>query len=287
MDPSPRVSTRLLVVALGAYSLAHLANNTLLAAPAVADALARLQAASGGWVEPVLVKSWVVLGAFLAVVLGCGRCTLREVGWSVGALTRGAATWVLAWSALQLVLVGWTLARGAELALHPMWSRFGTGAVLGGILAQAAGHALAEDTAFRAFTLPELAARARRLGALASAAVALVGSALLFGLAHLPTRILVKSPGGAALLAEQGHFLSAGLALGLAWLATRNLGVVVALHVLLNDPAPLVATDGTSLNRAVLLVLGSWIAAGFWRAWRRRSAAPAATTDRTELERAA
>ena len=286
MEASPRVPTRLLVLALGAYSLAHLANNTLLAAPAVGDALAALRTASGGWIEPVLVKSWVVLGAFLAVVLGLGRRSWSEVGWRPGALARGAATWVLAWSALQLVLLLWTLARGAELALHPMWTRFGTGAVLGGILAQALGHALAEDTAFRAFTLPALGERARRLGPLAAMLLALLGSSLLFGLTHLPTRLLVKSPGGAALISEQAHFFSAGLALGLAWLATRNLGAVVALHVLLNDPAPLVATDGTSLNRAVLVVLALWIVGAAWRGRRRGPARPEQPAAH-ELERAA
>jgi len=285
MTPPP-VSLRFLALALGAYSLAHLANNTLLATPAVRDALAHLQGASGGWVEPVLVKSWVVLGVFLLVVLGFGRRVWREVGWSAAALKRGALTWILAWGALQVVLLLWTLARGAELALHPMWTRFGTGAVLGGILAQACGHALAEDTAFRAFTLPALAERARRFGPLAAGTMALLGSALLFGLTHLPTRVLVKSPGGAALLAEQAHFFTAGLALGLAWLATRNLGAVVALHVLLNDPAPLVATDGTSLNRAVLFVLAVWIAGAAW--FRSRGARPGTAADTPgELKRAA
>lgn len=284
MEASPRVPTRLLVLALGAYSLAHLANNTLLAAPAVRDLLARLQDASGGWIEPVLLKSWVVLGAFLAVVLGLGRRAWSEVGWRPGTLARGAATWLLAWVALQVVLLLWTLARGTELALHPMWTRFGTGAVLGGILAQALGHALAEDTAFRAFTLPALGERARRLGPWTAALVALVGSSVLFGLTHLPTRLLVKSPGGAALLAEQAHFFTAGLALGLAWLATRNLGAVVALHVLLNDPAPLVATDGTSLNRAVLVVLAVVIGGAAWRARRQR---PVELAPADELKRAA
>jgi len=286
MEASPRVPTRLLVLALGAYSLAHLVNNTLLAAPAVRDGLARLQSASGGWIEPVLVKSWVVLVAFLAVVLGLGRRTVSELGWRPAALARGALLWLVAWSALQVLLALWTLARGGELALHPMWTRFGTGAVLGGILAQALGHALAEDTAFRAFTLPVLAERARRLGPRTAALVALLGSALLFGLTHLPTRILVKSPGGTALLAEQAHFFTAGLALGLAWLATRNLGAVVALHVLLNDPAPLFDTDGTSLNRAVLLVLGGTIAAAAWRRSRARTTTPA-SDPAAELERAA
>lgn len=284
--PAPRASLRLLVGALVAYSLAHLANNTLLAAPAVRDALAALQTASGGLVEPVLVRSWLVLGVFLAVVLGAGRFTLGELGWRRTALTRGALAWSGAWLAMNGLLVVWVLARGGELAPHPMWARFGVGAVLGGILAQAAGHALAEDTAFRAFFLPRLRERAARLGPWLSAGVALGGSAALFGLAHLATRVLVKSPGGAALLAEQGHFFSAGLALGLLWLATGNLGVVVALHVLLNDPAPLVAVEGTTLNRVVLVVFALVIVAGFARRWRKTRATPA-RPEQAELERAA
>jgi membrane protease YdiL (CAAX protease family) len=284
--PAPRASNGLLAGALCAYSLAHLANNTLLAAPAVRDALATLQAASGGLVEPVLVRSWVVLGVFLAVVLGAGRWSLGDVGWRAGAFVRGAAAWAGAWLALNVLLALWVSARGAPLEPHPMWARFGTGAVLGGILAQAAGHALAEDTAFRAFFLPRLRARTARYGPWLSAALALIGSAALFGLAHLATRVLVKSPGGAALLSEQGHFFSAGLALGLAWLATEDLGVVVALHVLLNDPAPLVAVEGTTLNRAVLVVFASVVAGAFVRRWRRSRALPASELPR-ELERAA
>lgn len=267
---APRASVRLLAGALVAYSLAHLANNTLLATPAVRDALARLQTASGGWIEPVLLRSWVVLAAFFAVVLGLGRLTLADVGWCRAAWLRGGATWLGAWLTLNAALAAWVLARGGELAPHPMWARFGPAAVLGGVVAQAAGHALVEDTAFRAFTLPELRARAAHLGPRAAALLALLGSSLLFGLAHLATRVLVKSPGGLALLAEQGHFFSAGLALGLAWLVTGNLGAVVALHVLLNDPAPLVAVEGTTLNRAVLVVLGLVLAHG---AWRRRGRA--------------
>jgi hypothetical protein len=72
---------------------------------------------------------------------------------------------------------------------------------------------------------------------------------------------------------DQLHFLSAGMALGFAYLATRNLFAVVALHVLLNDPAPLVAVSGTTLNRCVLLVFGlvtlAYGARRMQRWWRR------------------
>jgi len=183
------------------------------------------------------------------------------------------------------------LAQGQALALHPKWTQLGVAAVLGGVVAQAFGHALVEDTAFRAFFLPELRARAVRLGfALApflAVALALFGSALLFGLAHLPTRALVRSSGWSALLAEQGNFLSAGLALGLAFVVTRNLFVVIALHVLLNDPAPLVSASGAVLNRAVLVVFSAVLVESAMRALAARRRAPAADADPGSTRRAA
>jgi membrane protease YdiL (CAAX protease family) len=257
-------SLRLLVCALAAYSLAHLFNNTVFELGAPRRALTALQSASGGWIEPVLLRSQVVLAAFLAVVVVLGRVRMAELGWRARDLVPGLAVYASAWLVLQLGLAACVLRQGSALAWHPMWARFGAGAVLGGVLAQGLGHALVEDTAFRGFFLPELRARLVRpgtlLAVLALTALAVLGSALLFGLAHLPTRVLVKGSGLAAVLREQGHFLSAGIALGLAYLATRNLFTVIGLHVLLNDPAPAVAVPGTVLNRATLVVFGGVIA---------------------------
>jgi len=291
-DASDRpASLRLLAAALGAYSLAHLFNNTVLELAGPKHALEALQQWSGGWIEPVLVRSQVVLLAFLAVVVGFGKRRFADVGWRAGSLLPGLATYAGAWLALQLVLVAAVLAKGEPLALHPKWSQLGVAAVLGGVVAQAFGHALVEDTAFRAFFLPELRARAVRVGfALApylAVGLALFGSALLFGLAHLPTRALVKSSGWSALLGEQWGFLSAGLALGLAFVVTRNLFVVIGLHVLLNDPAPLVSASGATLNRAVLVVFSAVLVESLARVLAARRRGPAADDDKGSERRAA
>lgn len=263
--PRRSPSLRLLVAAFVAYSLAHLFNNTVLALHGPRLALQRLQIASGGWIEPLLVRSLVVLLAFLAVVLVLGRRSLGSLGWRARQLVPGLLVYLGAWVVLQLGLLLAMARQGNALELHPMWTSFGLPAVLGGVLAQLCGHALAEDTAFRGFFLPELRARLARpasLLALVCLGLAVVGSSLLFGLAHLPTLILVQGASLTELVARQAHFFSAGIALGLAYLATRNLFAVVGLHVLLNDPAPLVAVPGFVLNRAVLVVFGGVIVLG-------------------------
>jgi membrane protease YdiL (CAAX protease family) len=273
--PRRTASLRLLAAAFVAYSLAHLFNNTVLELEGPRHALARLQIASGGWIEPLLVRSQVVLGAFLLVVLAFGQKPLACVGWRARQIVPGLVVYLVAWALLQLGLLAAVLRQHGNVELHPMWTSFGLPAVLGGVLAQLCGHALVEDTAFRGFFLPELRARLLRptsLVAFACAAVALVGSSLLFGLAHVPTMLLVQGASLAELVQRQAHFLSAGLALGLAYLATRNLFAVVGLHVLLNDPAPVVAVPGPVLNRAVLVVFAGVIVLGFVRRARRRRA---------------
>lgn len=276
-EPRRLASPQLLLAAFVAYSLAHLFNNTVLEMEAPRRALLRLQILSGGWIEPVLVRSQVVLVTFLLVVVGFGRHRLTELGWRLRQLPGGILVYLGAWCVLQLGLLAAVLRQGLELEWHPMWTRFGLPAVLGGVIAQACGHALVEDTAFRGFLLPQLRQRlvhaASLLVMLFFLSLAILGSALSFGLAHLPTRLLVHDSDLRTLLVEQGHFLSAGLALGLAFVATRNLFVVIGLHVLLNDPAPLVAVPGEVLNRAILVVFGGVVLLASVRRirrWRRR-----------------
>jgi membrane protease YdiL (CAAX protease family) len=285
------VNPWLLVAAFAAYSAAHLANNLFLARGAPERALQALQAWSGGWIEPVLVRSQVVLLVFLGLVVGLGRRSFSELGWRARDVVPGLALYLGAWLALQLGLVAAVLRQGVELAWHPLWTRFGVGAVLGGVLSQALGHALVEDTAFRGFFLPELRRRFARAGSALAVLLcilfAVAGSALLFGLAHLPTRLLVKGSGLAELLREQGNFLLAGLALGLAAVATRNLFAVVGLHVLLNDPAPLVAVPGEVLNRAVLVVFAGVVVLAAVRGRRRQAMAEAVAEGRDTKDRRA
>ena len=288
-----RSSPALLVLAFAAYSAAHLFNNTVLQRAGARTALDALQAASGGWIAPVLVRSQVVLAAFLAVVIGLGRRRLADVGWSARRLLPGLGIALGAWAMLQAVLLLTVLLRGAPLAWHASWSRDGLAAVGAGVLAQALGHALVEDTAFRGFFLPELRARLVRPGSVLALVgvigLCIAGSSLLFGLAHLPTRALVRGSGVVELLEEQWEFFSAGVALGLAFVTTRNLFAVVGLHVMLNAPAPLVQVPGLVLRSAVLCVFAAVVvlsAGSAVRAWYRRTRAREPGVERDERQAA-
>jgi membrane protease YdiL (CAAX protease family) len=238
----------LLLLAFLAYSGAHLLNNTLLAGAQARVALERLHVASDGWVEPVMVRSLVVLGAFLIAVLWIGRRCAADIGWRSEHVLSGLFTWLGAWLALQIGLVGMKLLAGQPVVWHARWTMLGTGGLLGGALALALFHALAEDTAFRGFFLPELRARFAPNDTMPGTVLAVVGAALLFGLAHLPTRFLVTGPSGTDLLGEQWGYFTAGVGLGVACLATRNLFAVIALHVLWNAPAPWIQVPGPLLH---------------------------------------
>src|SRR5262245_27648439 len=79
--PVPPAKVLVLLLAFLAYSGAQLLNDTLLAGPQGRAVLERMHMASNGWLEPVLVRSLVVLGAFLIAVLWIGRRRAADIGW--------------------------------------------------------------------------------------------------------------------------------------------------------------------------------------------------------------
>lgn len=260
LDPRPRLGAWGASGALlSVYCAAHLFNNLAIAGGRLEAGLERLHGASAGLVEPLLVRSWIVLAAFLLVRRWLLRRGPADLGWRRDALLPALRTTVLCWAALQiglLAVVGWS---EASLAPHPMWARRGALAVIGGVLAQALGHALAEETIFRGHFLELVRRREAARGPWRSAVCAAVASSLLFGLAHLGVRVLVHEVRGLELVQEQGHFFLAGLAFAALYLATGNLLTTAALHALVNDPAPLVKASGTTVNGVLLVVLGGLV----------------------------
>src|SRR5262245_24764340 len=103
--PRRSASLRLLGAAFVAYSLAHLFNNTVMEWQGPRLALQRLQIASGGWIEPLLVRSQLVLAAFLAVVILFGQRSFAALGWRARLLVPGLLVYAGAWAVLQLGLL--------------------------------------------------------------------------------------------------------------------------------------------------------------------------------------
>ncbi len=216
--------------------------NAVLFQGAAGKFLLRLHLASGGLVEPTLVAGFVSLGLVVGVaIFSLGRLRPAEVGWVPSQLLPALIVLPICWVVVQLILTGLVLSAGGTLELNQAWSRPGAGFVLGGLLAQLLGNALAEETVFRGFFFPQLQKSfAGRLGPFWSLVLAVVVSQLLFALSHIPNRLLVHGLEVPQLLKDQKALLVMGMAFLAAYILTRNLWVVVGLHALVNDPASLV-----------------------------------------------
>lgn len=251
------VSGRTIAAAAAAWILAIFAVNALVFQGAFGTVLWQLHAQTHGLVEPTLVGSLIVLAAFMMVVVVLARVPPAAVGWVPGDAARALPVVIGFWVLMQAALVLSAIAFGGGVTLHPAWTQPGTAAVLGGVLAQALGNALAEETAFRGFFFAQFLLRTRRLRPAAAVATAAAASAVLFAVAHLPNRLLVKQLSPGSLATDQAQLVFAGLLFALVFAATRNLFTTVGLHALANDPAPLVSSAGEVVQVTYLVLLGT------------------------------
>ncbi|RMH15083.1 MAG: CPBP family intramembrane metalloprotease [Acidobacteria bacterium] len=240
----------------------------------VVSALRRLHRATGGLIEPNVVANLVPL----LVVVGFGvflvaRLRPADLGLSRAGLPPALAATAAFWLTLQIAFV---LFGGGGVSLHPAWRDPGAGYVVGGVLGQLLGNALAEEAVFRGFLFPQLLLKMRhRLTGRTAFVLAALASQIVFAVLHLPNRLLVKGfELGPSLAADQARLVVHGLVFLALFLASRNLLVAVGVHALWNDPALLVASPGGVAH--YLVVLGSSLAltAALALLRRRRSAAP-------------
>jgi hypothetical protein len=229
-----------------------------------------LHQATGGLVEATLVASLLALALVGAVIVGLGRLRLADVGWRRQALLPGLLTTLGFWIVLHLGIAVGLWIDGRDFAIHPYWERFGANILLGSLIAQLLGNALAEETMFRGFLLPQLHVKAARscpwwLALL----LALLVSQVFFALCHLPNRIFNQGRWGPELVWDQLRLVRSGLLVAVLYLATRNLFIPVGVHALGNTPTLLLDAPGGLVAHcwealAVLLILG-WPAARWWR----------------------
>lgn len=236
-----KVEWKVIGLAAVAWTTSAFLVNALLYRGGVGDKLRELHAATGGLIEPTLAGSLLVLLMFGYVVLVAGRLRLADLGWLREDLAPALITFIGFWALMQVVLAVIAITKGGHVTLHPSWQHAGPGPLIGGLLSQVFGNALAEETALRGFFFTQLGLRAKNPSRLGSFTVAATGSAVLFAVAHIPNRLLVKNVPIGHLVTDQVQLVIAGLLFALVFVLTRNLFTTVGLHALANDAVPAVA----------------------------------------------
>jgi len=214
---------------------------------AVRSALGRLHRATGGLIEPNVIANLVPL----TIVVGLGIFVIARLRPSDLGLTQSALPLALGatagfWLVVQAAFVLLTVARGDTLNFHPAWTDPGAGYVVGGLLGQFFGNALAEEAVFRGFLFPQLLLKLRRrFSGRTAVGLAALASQVAFAVLHIPNRLLVKGFDlGFALAVDQTLLIVHGLVFLALFVGSRNLLVAVGVHALWNDLAPVIEPPG-------------------------------------------
>lgn len=221
--------------------------------------------ATGGLVNGTLVGGLCVLGTSAFIIVGLGRLRASDIGWRMRDVGSGLLVTLALWVIIQCVQALLLVFRG-DFTLHEAWKQCGPGGLLGGVLGQLLGNALAEETVFRGFFLPQSYLKATRVFPRGAAlTIALLGSQLLFAVSHLPNRFFVMGTTGLDILWDQLGLMAAGLIFAAVYLLTRNLFFVVGFHVLLNARVPILQSLHQNTLYAMTFGLFLLVSIGWWR----------------------
>lgn len=195
--------------------------------------------ATGGIVDGTLVAGVTLqLIVVVGLLFGVARLRPRDVGLDLRRLWPALGFLSAAWAAIQLLLVLILPLCGRRVGLGAHWTAGGWRGAVGEWLGQLFGNCPYEEVFFRGFLLAQCGLLAMRWMPRARprslVAVALVLSQALFALGHV--FLNVHLPEGQWLLLAQFAF---GIVFALVYLRTGNVFLAMALHLLLNNPAPL------------------------------------------------
>jgi len=173
---------------------------------------------------------------------------------------------IAAWAAIQLLLVLILPLFGQRIGLGSQWTADGWRGAVGEWLGQLLGNCPYEQLFFRGFLLPQCGLLAMRWMPSARprtlVAAAILSSQGLFALGHVFLNLHL--PQGQWLLLAQFVF---GIVFALVYLRTGNLFLAMALHVLLNNPAPLLEDrlPGPGYVGSIVLVgILAWLSSLTW-----------------------
>lgn len=195
--------------------------------------------ASHGLVQPTLLAS-IVSMAFVAATALAARLSLADFGLSRHDLREGAATWVTAYCGVQLILLASSLVSGRGIH-QGSWFARPAGVACGSMIAQLFGTGLFEECAFRGFLFRQCLVRTSEPRSIRSYAAAAAIAAVPFALWHIPQRLSLGLDGGDLALNLIAVWIG-GIVAAYLYVRSRSLMLVMALHALFNDPAPLFAS---------------------------------------------
>ena len=198
--------------------------------------------ATGGIVEFTLMGCLLLQVVVVGVVLmGIGRLRPIALGLDIRKVLPAVAWTFAIWLAALLLSVGVAAIAGERVALDDGWQAGKWSVTAGEWLGQILGNAPFEEILFRGFLLPQclwLCLRWRGGASDRKSVLFALGlSQLIFALGHVPFN-LVNGSGQAPMLLAQ---FAMGLLLCGVYLRTGNLFLAMGLHVLTNDPGPLLA----------------------------------------------
>ncbi len=181
-----------------------------------------------------LIGSFVVIGLCLR---WWGDVSLRAVGVRMQGLPLGLLTLLVGWIVLSSIFLCYQLATSATVTVD--WASPAQPII--DVATEALGNSLYEEVFYRAYLVPSAFALLRQhMVDRRAALLAVLGSQALFAVAHIPHRVIhdysaLEMSGSVALMWGFGIIQSA------IYLRTSNLWVIVAVHVLINEPSLLTA----------------------------------------------
>jgi len=222
------------------------------------EPLVALERATGGLIDINLPGG--LLGFALSLgplALVWGGLSLVDIGLDRAKLRTGLVVTFVLWLVAQsIILLDATLPAAAP-ELHPIWER--PLRAIGFLTAMLVVMPLLEEASFRGFLLPQIYLNSRGTETV-RLVMAVLLSAVMFALVHLPNRLILHDLGGRVLLLDMAQLTAGGIFFAVAYLRTRNLWVVGGLHALDNAPTPLFESTfhpvGVYLVLAALLLLG-------------------------------
>jgi uncharacterized protein len=213
-----------------------------------------------------LIAAVIALARFIIVVPVCfiwwGRLRARDIGLDWAQVPWGLAATIAVWGVAQAGAAGVALAMGQPVAVDASWMAKGIAWTLLEIVAHLAVVVLLEETVYRGFLFPQLSLWVKRKAAFAvvpSVLVGLVASQGLFALAHLPLLPMAERSNMAP--AAIGMIFVISLAIATIYTMSRNLFLAMGIHLLINLPTSLVATEPYTAR--LLVLCAGLVVAGF------------------------